>query len=164
MYKICSKCQKNLELSNFYSDKRYILGVRGVCKPCMNKDSLERHGVKKEQNFSKQKEYKAKNPEKIKNIAKNYAKNNRPKVNSRLAQYRAKKLQATPSWLSAIQKAQIQEFYDIALAKTMQNGIVYEVDHIHPLLGDGFRGLHVPWNLQVISRFENRSKGNKLRQ
>ena len=151
-----------MELSNFYSDKRYILGVRGVCKPCMNKDSSKRHIVKREQNMLKQKEYKAKNPEKIKNIAKKSAQNNRPKVNSRLAQYRAKKLQATPSWLSAIQKAQIQEFYDIALAKTVQTGIDYEVDHIYPLQGNGFTGLHVPWNLQVITMSENRRKQNRI--
>lgn len=69
---------------------------------------------------------------------------------------------ATPNWLSAIQLAQIQEFYDIAYARTVQSGVNYEVDHIFPLNGKGFNGLHVPWNLQVITASENRAKGNRL--
>ena len=39
----------------------------------------------------------------------------------------------------------------------------HEVDHVHPLMGENFSGLHVPWNLQYLPRSENRRKSNKLR-
>jgi hypothetical protein len=87
---------------------------------------------------------------------------NPARVNAHTAKYRALKLNATPPWLSAIEMALIQEMYDVAIAKTTQTGVEHHVDHIHPLQGDGFNGLHVPWNLRVITAYKNRVKLNKL--
>ena len=53
----------------------------------------------------------------------------------------------------------IQEFYIVAELKTKETGIPHEVDHIIPISKGG---LHHQNNLQVITRTENRSKGNKI--
>lgn len=77
---------------------------------------------------------------------------------------RAAEINATPPWLDAIHLAQIQEFYDVAVARSTQMGVPHEVDHIVPLKHKIVGGLHVPWNLQVLTREENRAKGNKFTQ
>lgn len=114
----------------------------------------------KEKVKEKCKRYYAGNKEKCKEANKKWADKNKPKIAQRFAKRRAAKRNACPSWLSAIELAQIQEMYDVAAAKTMQTGIQHHVDHIHPLQGRGFNGLHVPWNLRVIVAHENHVKLN----
>lgn len=71
------------------------------------------------------------------------------------SEWRARKNQAIPKWLTKEQKKQIQEIYN-----SCPEG--YQVDHIIPLRGINVKGLHVPWNLQHLSAQENRKKHNKV--
>lgn len=84
------------------------------------------------------------------------------RVNYFNSQRRAQKIQATPSWLSAIELAKIQEMYDVAIAKSKQTGIKHHVDHVVPLKNGVVCGLHVPWNLRVITAVDNIFKSNKM--
>lgn len=86
-----------------------------------------------------------------------YIRNNRDKYNAYLAKYRANKLNATPTWLSKEHYKLIQEKY------TEAKLLGLEVDHIIPLQGKNVCGLHVPWNLQLLTRQENASKSNKIK-
>jgi hypothetical protein len=70
--------------------------------------------------------------------------------------------QATPKWLTEAQKIQIRSFYEEAERLKSETGVDYEVDHIVPLRGGIVSGLHVPWNLRVITAAENQLKNRKL--
>jgi hypothetical protein len=79
------------------------------------------------------------------------------------AAYRnAAEAQATPSWLTEDQKWMISEIYELRLKRQEATGVKHHVDHIIPLLGKEARGLHVPWNLQVITATDNCRKSNKV--
>lgn len=69
---------------------------------------------------------------------------------------------ATPRWLTPQQKTEIRQLYQIAITMSRTTGERYVVDHIVPLLSDEVCGLHVPWNLRVITQEENLKKSNKL--
>jgi len=69
---------------------------------------------------------------------------------------RARKLRATPNWLTLDQEAEIRAWYARALAANKT------VDHIVPLQGKIVCGLHVPRNLQLLTFSENASKGNRM--
>jgi hypothetical protein len=75
---------------------------------------------------------------------------------------RTKHKQATPKWLTQEHKAQIKQFYLDAMLVSRVTGVPYAVDHIVPLRGELVSGLHVPWNLAVITREENSKKSNKI--
>lgn len=78
------------------------------------------------------------------------------------AKHRAIKRQASPKWTTEKHKHDIAQYYAMAKALTLIYGIKYEVDHIWPLAGTSASGLHLPWNLSVMPRYFNRSKGNKV--
>ncbi len=70
--------------------------------------------------------------------------------------------EATPTWLTKEERLQMRELYVQARKLTSVTGERYVVDHIVPLRGESVCGLHVPWNLRVITQDENLQKSNKL--
>lgn len=87
-----------------------------------------------------------------------WRKRNLAKDTAKVSLRRAKKIQATPRWLSQTGLAEMATFYSIAKwYKTKMH-----VDHIVPLNGKTVCGLHVPWNLQILSAKDNVAKSNNL--
>ena len=119
---------------------------------------------------------KAKKPEKYNEINQGWAKRNPDKVraihlkrnrenparrNLWTANYRSAKDARQPPWLNAGHLFEMESIYNYCAA-LRSAGLDYHVDHIVPLRGDNVSGLHVPWNLQVITGAENMSKGNRF--
>ena len=83
--------------------------------------------------------------------AKHYEKH-KVRLNAEAAQFVHIRKIRTPPW------ANIEKIKEIYI--NCPDG--YEVDHVIPLQGRLVSGLHVETNLQYLTQFENRSKGNRF--
>lgn len=118
----------------YYKNNKEIVKLKAMTRP-------------NEQRQKYRKTWKLKNPEEVKASTKHR---------------RDKHKQATPKWLTSEQKKQIRQLYVDAMITSRVTGVPYVVDHIVPLRSDEVCGLHVPWNLQIMTREENLKKSNKL--
>jgi flagellum-specific peptidoglycan hydrolase FlgJ len=157
--KTCTSCNIEKPLDEFFKKKqKYNLnGYQARCKAC--KKEWERNNY-----INNEKDKRTKNgyKEKDKISQKKWREKNQGVKNAHSAKYRAAKRNATPKWLSKDQLNQIKELYKQARKLTEETGIKHHVDHIHPLTNDNFSGLHVPWNLQILTEAENIKKSNIL--
>ena len=143
--KTCSTCKETKDYTKFYKCSRYKDGHFGQCKFCINEKRKERSEKINEQN-------------------RHYYRTKRKQYYITKGHLRAKGVkQAKPKWLTEEHKFSIEEIYSLRDLRTEVTGVVHHVDHIVPLKGKDVCGLHVPWNLQVITAKDNLSKSNSLR-
>jgi hypothetical protein len=160
--KILAK-QKEYTLKNKEVIKERMAKYRAKNKDEKSKRDLEYYYANKDRVLTKARERYSKNKAKIKSRVKAYTKANKSKVTAHKAKYRAAKYNATPDWLTKEHLEQIEEFYETARDLAWLNeGEILQVDHIIPLQGKEVCGLHVPWNLQILSKSKNISKFNNL--
>lgn len=103
--------------------------------------------------------WRAANLDKDRAASRKWQSENPAKVIAALAKRKASILRAMPQWVNQEQLAEVYGLRDLVSKET---GVPHDVDHIVPLQGKTVCGLHVPWNLRVIPRIENRKKGNRL--
>lgn len=102
---------------------------------------------------------KVKDPTPFLEVLRRHYRNNKEAYRAKCAFRRAVKLQATPAWSD---KAAIVALHREAARITIETGVKHEVDHIIPLIGRTICGLHIPQNMQILTRTENRRKHNRL--
>ncbi|NBT32651.1 MAG: hypothetical protein EBT13_12350 [Rhodobacteraceae bacterium] len=93
------------------------------------------------------------------NCAATYYRNDKASYVARAAARRKHQRLAT---LSHLTKEDFRPIYEERERVSKETGIVHHVDHIVPIKNDRVCGLHVPWNLQVITAQENQSKYNRF--
>lgn len=113
-----------------------------------------------EKKAAKDKKYQMQNLDKFNTRTKKWRDANPGKERDRVAKRRAAKISRTPTWLNAGQLFEIQCIYKYC-ASLRSIGLNFVVDHIEPLRGNEVSGLHVPWNMRVITFTENARKSNR---
>ena len=174
--KQCSKCKEEKSFDNFHKKKDSLDGYRNICKMCRKGEHTQRYEDNKETYNKRAIEWRKTNPEKVKTTQKKYreankqkrseylktwVEHNRGRVNAYNATRHAAKKLRTPSWLTDFDKLKIECLYQLAAMYSRESDVVWHVDHIVPLQGDNVCGLHVPWNLRVVTASENLRKYNK---
>lgn len=173
--KLCNKCGIFKCLKSFCTKKRAKYGVSAVCKICMNEISRvnyvknkqkvntrnnNNYLIKKEIYLKRMKQYALLNRSKRNANARKNSKLNRPKENARWMMRKAHERNCRK--LFPLDYPKVLSIYEEAHALTKSTGIPHEVDHIIPLKSKVVCGLHVSWNMQILTKSENSKKGNKI--
>lgn len=119
----------------------------------------------KEKYLAQQREYNSRPCVRTKNKIRAAIHRSKPENKAKRAEYQARRnflKRCSSNLLTEEHIRQMQEIYKEASRLTQETGVPHEVDHIIPLKGRKVTGLHVPWNLQIIQKSDNISKGNKF--
>lgn len=143
--KVCKTCGIDKPLTEYHKSKDCALGVKPVCKPC---------------NTAAAKQWADNNRDKVNANSRRYVSRNKDKHAALVASRDAAQRSASIE-LSDDERFMVREIYSLARLRSEVTGVPHEVDHIVPLQGKDVCGLHVPHNLQVLTQAENRRKSNR---
>lgn len=180
LYK-CTCCNKMKQPFEFHTRKSRPKGITSKCKLCLSLDSKKYYSNNVEITLEKKSDYREANRDQI-NINQNLTRLNNLEVfqerdreyykkyvsinpeypSNKTAKRRCSKLDRTPKWLSKDDSSKIRSIYKMCKLISKKTGLEHHVDHIIPLISDKVSGLHVPWNLQIITKEQNLKKSNKL--
>lgn len=159
--KTCKWCNEQKELTEFYKAPTSKDGVQSHCKVCHNAAGKNRYYANHEQERLRLSKYYLDNYEQEKQARRNHYKENKSVYLFNFYKREERLRLATPDWLTEEMLIEIKSLYKQREQISKDTGIAYHVDHIIPIQGENVCGLHVPWNLQIITAEENLRKSNK---
>ena len=142
-FKQCASCAQVKTLKKFYKNKAYFAGVDRICMDCNLKRQKNKREANYEEKIEKERDYRRRNPH-------IYNANKQDKARS------------FPKWLGEAERQAVRELYQEANLLSTLTGTPHEVDHIVPIKHEKVCGLHVAWNLQVVTRTANRRKSGRF--
>ena len=160
--KLIEKTRLFRKLNPEYSKEQYVRYYSKNREKLILKSKIYAAGLSKDERSKKNRRYYLKHTYKIKLKHKIWNKNNLSKINFYSSNRRCRKRNATPCWLNPKQLEDIESFYILSSELNKVSSVKFSVDHIIPLSGEIVCGLHVPWNLQILTVQENCSKNNKF--
>jgi hypothetical protein len=161
--KVCKKCKVELSLSSFYKNSSRKDGLQKWCKPCCKTRDASRQRLYSAEIQARYKEKRNENYLKTRDLNKKRVQSHEHYLANKEVYIARAVARANKIRQSAICKADLKNVAKIykEADRLRGQGHSVEVDHIVPLNGVNVSGLHVSWNLQIISVLENRAKGNK---
>jgi hypothetical protein len=136
--------------------KRNHLSIRNVndksCLACRNLQAKKDYADNPDRFIARVQNSKSKKANEYKQYQRQYRRENLNLYRFHCAKRWTAKLHATPKWANLEDIKLKYEFCPYGLV----------VDHIVPLQGKRVCGLHVPWNLQYLTKEDNARKYNKL--
>jgi hypothetical protein len=161
-YKNKEKAKERINNWRLNNKERINARARRIYKDKIKDKSREYYLKNKDRILERVKNHREAHREEKRQRDKDYIKRNPHVARAAKANYKKSRKRATPKWLTQEHFDQIKEFHKTAIQLTKETGIEHHVDHIVPLQGKTVCGLHVPWNMRVITHIENRQKTNKL--
>ena len=181
----CVKCTNFLAISNFCKHRGTNLGYNTCCKYCLSGDKLRKEIQNARRRYRrlsdervrlKNKEYrqnnkdkiratdniwKSKNKHKVRKYSNNWKRVNRDCVYD-YTRRRQLKIKGSSLKLPEEVNSLIKDVYRKCIQLNEESEVKFQVDHIVPITNEHVCGLHVPWNLQILTSSENQSKKNKF--
>lgn len=156
------RAQKHRYVSDNLEKERARGRAKYHADPLKTERNRARYAANPEPKKAREKAYRVENWGRRREIETASNKRHWPKRLAGIRRRQAAQLKATPQWLTQAHLADMELLYLKAARLTRETGTPHHVDHIHPLRGAASCGLHVPWNLQVITADENWKKGNRI--
>ena len=151
--KSCSRCKVKKTLINFALNKLRKDGHNNECKECYN----ERYRIRTPDS-KRYTKFGGTTQEYMKIYSANHYQRNKGYYRNKCAIRERNLKQATPTWSISFF---IEEAYELSQRRTKVTGLLWEVDHIIPIVNKNVCGLHVEHNLQVVPTTWNKQKSNK---
>jgi hypothetical protein len=154
----CVECNRVMQAKSAIRRKEKIVGWLWKNRDILREKTNARRAANRSQHLATNRAWAEKNPKKVTASRADWAKRNSAHVSAYSFSRRAASKRAMPEWAD---RKKIAMFYQKAKAESARLGSAIHVDHIVPMQSPIVCGLHNEFNLQLLPKAENQSKGNR---